>query len=385
MVTAFIPVRGGSKSIPLKNIRPFCGKPLVWWNVEALQNCPLVDRIVVATDSPEIEQTVGSFGLDKVVLYHRSAANASDTASTESVMLEYIEAASMDPSETFMLVQATSPMTSTADFTKGLEMFATGEYDSILTCVRNKRFFWSEDGKSLNYDWLHRPRRQEFAGMMMENGAFYINTVAGILASGNRLGGRIGVCEMPEYTAIEIDEPDDWFMLEKLMRRHCPDRLAPVKGQLKLFLSDVDGTLTDGGMYYAADGSESKKFNTRDGMAFSFLRERGIKTGFVTSEVTDIVERRAKKLQCDFLVQGKRFGGKVEAVKQICAENGFDLSEVAYIGDDVNCVQLLSSVGYAACPADACSAAREVPGIYVSPFKGGDGCVRDFIERLLSL
>ena len=87
---AFIPVRGGSKSIPLKNIKPFCGKPLVCWNIEALENCPEVDQIIVATDSDEIWTIVEKQRYKKTTLYRRSAENASDTASTESVMLEYI-------------------------------------------------------------------------------------------------------------------------------------------------------------------------------------------------------------------------------------------------------------------------------------------------------
>ena len=87
---AFIPVRGGSKSIPLKNIKPFCGKPLVCWNIEALEACPMVDEIIVATDSDEIDQVVAERNYTKTRVYRRSAENACDTASTESVMLEYV-------------------------------------------------------------------------------------------------------------------------------------------------------------------------------------------------------------------------------------------------------------------------------------------------------
>ena len=87
---AFIPVRGGSKSIPLKNIKPFCGKPLVCWNIEALENCKDVDEVIVATDSEDIWNTVEKQNYRKTRLYRRSAENACDTSSTESVMLEYI-------------------------------------------------------------------------------------------------------------------------------------------------------------------------------------------------------------------------------------------------------------------------------------------------------
>lgn len=380
-IIAFIPVRGGSKSIPLKNIKLFCGKPLVCWNIEALENCPMVDEVIVATDSDEIWNTVEKQNYKKTRLYHRSAENACDTASTESVMLEYINYAQMPDDDIFMLVQATSPLTETKHFTEALQMYNKAQYDSIITCVRNYRFFWNEDGTSMNYDYMNRPRRQNFNGMLMENGAFYINTVGNVKESGNRLSGKIGIYEMPEYTATEIDEPDDWIVLENLMRKHVLSRKAHSK--IKLFISDIDGTLTDGGMYYSENGDELKKFNTRDGMGFALLRKAGIKTAIITSEDRSLNQRRANKLNIDFMYQGKCDGGKLSVAKLICSELGITLDEVAYIGDDINCLDLLSSVGLAACPADAHESIKSLPNIKIMTNKGGEGCVREFIEHYL--
>lgn len=381
---AFIPVRGGSKSIPLKNIKPFCGKPLVCWNIEALEICSAVDKIIVATDSAEIEKTVLAQSYKKTVIYHRSTENACDTASTESVMLEYIHQAGLEENGIFMLVQATSPLTETSHFTEALAQYSKGEFDSMLTCVRSYRFFWNEDGTSMNYDYRNRPRRQNFTGMLMENGAFYINTIKNILESGNRLSGHIGVYEMPEYTAAEIDEPDDWMILENLMRKHVLSKHKESFLHIKLFLTDVDGTLTDGGMYYGESGEELKKFNTRDGMGLQLLQEAGIKTGIITSENTKIVENRAKKLKVDYLVQGKRNGGKLAAAQDLCAQLNITLNEVAYIGDDVNCKELLSAVRVKACPANAMLSIIEIQGIHLMKGKGGEGCVREFAEMILS-
>ena len=383
MVTAFIPVRGGSKSIPLKNIKLFCGKPLVCWNIEALENCNEIDEIIVATDSDKIEETVVSRNYKKTKIYRRSAENACDTASTESVMLEYIAYAKLPESQVFMLVQATSPLTQTQHFSDAMKLYKSGKYDSILTCVRNYRFFWNADGTSMNYDYKNRPRRQNFDGMLMENGAFYINTVKNILASGNRLSGKIGIYEMPESTATEIDEPDDRIILEKLMYKHVLSPKASDVKKVKLFLTDVDGTLTDGGMYYSENGDELKKFNTRDGLGIRLLREAGIKVGIITSENTKIVENRAKKLKADYLYQGKIDGGKLAIAQEICQKEGISLNEVAYIGDDVNCIELLKSVGFAACPADAQDLVKKVPNIHIMQKKGGEGCVREWAERIL--
>lgn len=382
-IIAFIPVRGGSKSIPLKNIKPLCGKPLVCWNIEALEACLEVDEVIVATDSDEIWKTVECHDYKKTHLYRRSAQNASDTASTESVMLEYIRYAKLSKNDVFMLVQATSPLTETAHFTEALQQYGEGKYDSMLTCVRNYRFFWNEDGTSMNYDYMNRPRRQNFSGMLMENGAFYINTVGNILSNGNRLSGKIGIYEMPEYTATEIDEPDDWMILEKMMRKYKSEFVNQKKPNIKLFITDIDGTLTDGGMYYSENGDELKKFNTRDGMGFQMLREAGIKTAIITSEDRQLNQRRAEKLKIDYIRQGKVNGGKVAVAQEIAQEMGISMQEVAYIGDDVNCLELLSEVGVAACPADASEKVKAIPGIAVMKMKGGEGCVREFIENCI--
>lgn len=384
-IIAFIPVRGGSKSIPLKNIKDFCGKPLVYWNLMELQNVTTIDQIIVATDSEQIESVVTSFGFTKVKVYRRSIENASDAASTESVMLEYIQHAQLLINDVLMLVQATSPLTERKHFYEALELYQSGKFDSVLTCVRNYRFFWNADGTSINYDYKNRPRRQDFSGELMENGAFYINRVDNILKSQNRLCGNIGIYEMPEYTAFEIDEPDDWCILENLMRTHVLTKRKADPIKIKLFLTDVDGVLTDGGMYYSEEGGELKKFNTRDGMAFQLLREAGIKTGVITSENTQIVAKRAAKLKIDYVYQGKYNGGKLQAAKDICEKEHISMSEVAYIGDDINCFDLLSNVGFPACPFDAMSRIKQIDSILVLNSRGGKGAVREAVETLLKL
>lgn len=162
------------------------------------------------------------------------------------------------------------------------------------------------------------------------------------------------------------------------------DKRIPAVDDLRLFLTDVDGTLTDGGMYYGSDGTEFKKFNTRDGMGLQLLQRTGVKVGIVTSENTPINVNRARKLGLDFLKQSARDGGKLAAVNEICDELGITLKQVAYVGDDVNCYDLLAAVGWAACPADACSKVRNIPGIHVLERRGGDACVREWIDMILA-
>jgi len=386
-VIGFIPARGGSKSIPRKNVKEFCGKPLLFWVTKALSGSVQVNKVVVATDCPEIEQVVAGFNLPKVEIYRRDAENATDTASTESVLLEFINAGKLGikDEDLIILAQATTPFTLTEHIDQALNQFHEQKHDSLLTCVNQGRFYWNKNGTPINYDYRQRPRRQDFEGTLMENGAFYINSAGNILRDKNRLSGKVGIFEMPAYSATEIDDPDDWIVAENLFAKHILKKSQPDSYQrIKIFISDVDGVLTDGGMYYSEHGDEIKKFNTRDGMGFKLLRDRGIKTAIITSEFTQLVERRAAKLKIDFLRQGMRHEGKLMAAEKICEELGITLQDVAYIGDDINCKELLSRVGVAACPADASEKLKQIPGIIILSKKGGEGVAREFIDKILS-
>lgn len=155
------------------------------------------------------------------------------------------------------------------------------------------------------------------------------------------------------------------------------------KKDIRLFLTDVDGVQTDAGMYYFNSRDEAKRFNAHDGMGLQLLRRSGMKTGFITSEETLLVENRFKKLKLDYLVQGKRDGGKLASALEICEKEGITIEQVetvyiiAYIG------YLLEKVGWAACPRDAVKAVKAVAGITILSKKGGEGCVREFIDLLM--
>lgn len=381
MNIAFIPVRGGSKSIPLKNIKEICGKPLVYWTVKAAVECKYIDKVYVATDSDKIKEIVEAFCFDKLEVVGRSAESASDTASTEFAMLEFAKQYEFD---NIALVQATSPLLSAADMEKGFEVFMQDDTDSVLSVVRQKRFHWERDDKGLvsptNYDVYHRPRRQEFDGYLVENGAFYITSRTALLKSENRVSGNIRAVEMSEDTFFEIDEPSDWIIIEALMRKNGMDKDKGPFPEIKMLLTDCDGCLTDGGMYYSEHGDELKKFNTKDGMAFAMLRERNILTGIITGEDVQLNRRRAEKLKLDILEGGCK--DKLRAVRSLCEKYHIEMKNIAYIGDDINDLEVIQHVGLGCCPADA---APEVlkHAAYITKAKGGQGVVREVVELFL--
>lgn len=380
---AFVPARCGSKSIKLKNIRPLCGNPLIYWCLYELQQAQSIDRVVVATDCYQIKDTVEAFNFSKVLVYERLAENANDKAGTEAVMLEYIEAAGLPDNDLFVLVQATSPFTQAQHIDQAIKKLTTGEaYDSLLSVVRLKRFYWTDDGQAINYDYRNRPRRQDFVGQLMENGAFYMQNVGGIKTHQNRLGERIALYEMPEYTGLELDEENDWLMAEQLMVKHDLTNKGGVKwSDIQLFMTDVDGTLTDAGMYYSEKGDELKRFSAYDGKGLELLCKAGIKVGIITAEDRELNRRRARKLKLDFEYHANH--SKLETIQELCQQLNITLKQVAYIGDDINDLELLSHVGISACPDNARPEIKAIAHIIKLKAKGGQGAVREFADMIL--
>ena len=159
---------------------------------------------------------------------------------------------------------------------------------------------------------------------------------------------------------------------------------------IKLFLTDVDGCMTDGGMYYTESGDEFKKFCVYDGMGIVLLRKAGIPCGILTSENTNIGLKRGKKLGLEYVYTGvgRVVDGvkmtKLDAAKKICDELGLTLKNVCFVGDDVNDLDLLQNAGVAACPVNAVEVVKSVPGIIHLSKRGGDGAIREICEMILA-
>lgn len=150
---------------------------------------------------------------------------------------------------------------------------------------------------------------------------------------------------------------------------------------IRLFATDVDGCLTDAGMYYSESGDEWKKFNTRDGMGIKLLQKAGIVTAIITQESTKIVMRRAQKLTIPEVHQG--IYDKLAVLKDLIARYNLAMDQVAYIGDDVNDLQALGAVGFSASPADGLPPVLKTVR-YVCQHKGGEGAVREVADLILA-
>lgn len=368
---ALLPLRGGSKSIPGKNLRPIAGRPLYAWSLEAALASSCFDAVYVASDAAAIRDDARARFGDRIQVIDRAPENATDTATSESVMLELLAKIDCD---VLALIQATSPLTQAEDFRAARAQFERETLDSLLTGVEVKRFFWTHSGLPLNYEPAHRPRRQDFPGTVMENGAFYFTRSTLLAQTGTRLGGHIGVYVMGEECAAELDEPADWAVIEALLRR----RMTSAK-DIRMIVVDVDGTLTDGGMYYDAQGEALKKFNTRDAKGMLMLRDAGVRVCVVTQENSAVVHARMRKLGITDYFPG--ITDKPAWLKEACNRWHLQLSQIAYIGDDVNDAECLRKVGLSCCPADAVPEVRSVAQ-YVCSAPGGGGAVREVCDLI---
>jgi N-acylneuraminate cytidylyltransferase len=380
---AFIPVRGGSKSIPHKNIKPLAGRPLVHWTMLAALDCPQIDKVYVASEDQTIREVAAQISSDQLEVIDRDPATATDEATTESALLEF---AAKYPFDRVVLIQATSPLLRSSDLSDAIEKLDVSKANSLLSVTRQHRFIWKSKANGsispANYDPQNRPRRQDWNGELFENGAFYITTRKALLESGCRISGQVDAWEMAAETALELDEPHDWAVAEQQLQQKRGATLAERCKSIELLVTDVDGVLTDAGMYFGAEGEVLKKFNTRDGMGLGRWQKAGFKAAIMTSENTPIVKSRAAKLKIDRVFLGVKDKGK--ELDALVKKEGLSLDQVAFIGDDINDLPALKKVGLAACPSDALGAVKKAAH-YICKQPGGGGCVREFVDLLMSV
>lgn len=375
----FIPLRKGSKSILGKNKRKMVGRPLFTWVLKEAIFSNL-DEIVVFTDDKEIISFVENqyHWTTKVKAVLRNTENASDTASTESALLEFCENINYD-FEILCLLQATSPLTTYLDINKSLEAIQIDKYDSSLTVVNTHRFIWSKEGKPLNYDVFNRPRRQDFEGLLIENGAVYCTTKEAFVASKNRVSGKIGMVKMMEESLHEIDTPADWLIVEELLI----NRLKSLKETKKIthLVLDVDGVFTDGTVFYSKDGEMAKQFDMRDGMGLEILREHGVEVLAMTSELSELVAQRMKKLKIEHVFLGVK--DKYALLQHLQIEKSIPLGGMAYVGDDVNDLANICSVGWSMAPNNATAIVKQHADIILTQ-DSGSGAIREACAFILN-
>lgn len=378
---AVIPLRKGSKSIKNKNKRRLLGRPLYQWVlVEAIFS--EIDEIVIATDDEEIIKYVNReyFWTKKISVLHRAEENAQDNSTTESVMEEVVSKFGKKAYSIICLIQATSPFLNKQDINNAIDLVKKENYDSSLSVVNQKRFIWDKNCNPVNYDVKIRPRRQDFDGFLVENGAIYVTKIQQFLTSGSRIGGNISLVKMDESSYYEIDEPSDFVIVEELLKFQLLRSKTRNKKISHIFI-DVDGVLTNSKIGVSKNGELFKEFSTVDGMGIELANDMGITVNIITSEDSDIVKKRSKKLKIKNTFLGVR--DKYSFILNYIKINNISKSSIAYIGDDINDLTNILSCGLSASPKNSISIVKDSSDIKLKR-EGGKGAVREFIEIIIN-
>ncbi|MCF8298908.1 MAG: HAD-IIIA family hydrolase, partial [Saprospiraceae bacterium] len=169
------------------------------------------------------------------------------------------------------------------------------------------------------------------------------------------------------------------YPIDVLLKQDLKAKYEFKTKDIKLLILDVDGVMTDGGMYYTEGGDEFKKFDTKDGMAIKKLTASGFPIGIISSGFNaNLVERRAKLLG----IQNVYVGGesKMGILKKWCKELAIQLENVAFIGDDINDEEVMKAVGFSACPANAVDKIKNIASVILKR-EGGNACIREFVDE----
>ena len=375
---AFMPLRANSKSTARNNIRCMAGRPLFTWGLNQAIASKCFDEIYVATDSSEIRQNVFDEFPSMVTVLGHSAAILTD-ANKDSALLEFQQ---RTPFEVVCLIEATFPLTRAEDFRAAKHKFLSSNLDSLVTVAQSKRLAWTMEGIPVNHDPTTHPKRQNFERYFIENGAFYLTSAKLLEDYGCCTGGRIGIHEMAAETAVELKDETNWIVAEQFLLRQKLMLANASAWRIKALVLDVDGTLTDGGMYYGPAGEALKKFNTRDAHGLQLLRENDIRVGVISAENSPSVEARMRKLNIEEYHPGVQ--NKFQLLLVLAERWGLALEDIAYIGDDLSDLECLSRVGTAFCPADSVSEILQQAHI-VCRHRGGNGAVREVCDLILKV
>ena len=223
-VNAVILARGGSKGIPKKNIKLFCGRPLMYWSIDACQKSRHVHKVFVSSDDSEILGLAKQAGAE---LIRRPAQFSSDTASSESAWLHAIdEIEALGCFSDYILApQVTSPIREEGDIDGAIETCVNQQLDSLFSAsLADDLFMWKKnhagDLQSWNFDYQNRERRQDYKADIIENGSFYLFSPSSMRANNNRIGGNFSYYVMKFWKAFEIDDLDDWEFCELVMQKY---------------------------------------------------------------------------------------------------------------------------------------------------------------------
>jgi YrbI family 3-deoxy-D-manno-octulosonate 8-phosphate phosphatase len=368
-----------------KNIKPFCGVPLVARTIRAALSANTIDRIIVSTDSESYAALCREHGADVII---RPAELASATSSSEIALLhvlERLEAGGVAMPDWLVFLQCTSPFTHSHHIDDLLNHVWMSGADSGFTAVPSHRFLWrrsaDETVEGVNHDKTIRLLRQDREPEFAENGAVYVMRTKGFLKHKHRFFGKTVLLELPEHHGMEIDSEIDWQIAETVGRKLDEASVSvmwPAHPELVVF--DFDGVFTDNRVFVSEDGKETVACDRGDGMALEWLLGSGIPSLILSKERNPVVEARARKVGIPAV---QATDNKAAYLRTYFETNAINPQNVIYVGNDVNDLECFKIVGCSVAVADAVREVIDAATIVLKK-SGGRGAIREVVEIILS-
>jgi len=219
MIRCIIPARGGSKGIPKKNILPIAGKPLIAWSIEQAKASLLIGEVWVSTDDDEIAEVARACGAE---VWRRDPETATDTASSESCLIDWMQGFDRDRSEAIVFLQATSPVRQPDDIDNAIRLLRETQADSVFSARIVEGYTWSQvDGMRVRATYQRTPRQLSRSRTLEENGSIYVFRPRVMEMHGMRIGGHVEPYIMHPLDSFQLDEPCDIPLIEQMLELRC--------------------------------------------------------------------------------------------------------------------------------------------------------------------
>ncbi len=370
-----------------------------------------MDEVYVSTDDAQIAELARQHGAHIIA---RPVELSTDEATSESALLHalsWLDSHASHKPDLLVFLQCTSPVRRPSDIDNAIQTLLQQQADSLFSAARFHRLIWGIRGGqpfSINYDFHQRQREQDMAIQYQENGSIYVLRPHVLRQYGNRLGGKIAICEMDIWSTFQVDTPEDAAMVQWILEQRQrptggaqPALTSPVRrkaqwsfassdlyqqfqqctpSQLDLIVFDFDGVMTDNRVIVDQSGAESVVCHRGDGLGVDQLKRAGIQMIVLSTESNPVVACRCEKLGLP-CYQG--IGDKREFLKGHLQTHGFAAQNVVYLGNDVNDLSSMQLVG---CPIAVADAHPDVIGAskVILTRRGGDGAVRQLADLVLA-
>lgn len=377
---ALVLARGGSKGIPLKNIKMLAGVPLLGWVLRAAIDSEMFDSVWVSTDHDEIEKVAKSWGAK---VHRRSPEVSKDSSSSVETIQEFLR--NNTEVDVVCHIQCTSPCLHPSHLQNALKKIIEDGYDSVFSVVRRHQFRWTEvkEGSGeltvpINLVPAKRPRRQDWDGELYENGSFYIGTRDLILTENSTQGRKVAYFEMEPEHSVDIDVDIDWPVAEERVLR-----FGYFGRGVSIMFCRVSRCLTDGRIFLSISGEDMVSIHTTDSTGLRMLQNEGVKVVLLISKEDPVTQSMAGKLKktmgCEVMDVGEE---PLKDVQAVVEQKRLDWKDVAYMGNDTADIACLTLAGLSGVPADAPKEAANAAK-YTCRQAAGMGALREFAEHVL--